>query len=209
MIRFGVTAIRSPLRSSGGTRLHVHGNSQPALCGRNNYETVAPSTQRSATCTSATSRSVIATLARPASEPLAEPAAPWLIVSPTYHWVDRDGLCAPTRASLSLLEAEFDTRTVQELLGHRCVRTKLIYRHLQAEGRLGVRSLLQLPSPVGDPRLRSEVRHGASGFERELCELARSAYGARDREGWHPCRPRTRCGSGGCGAGMRGAGLRG
>jgi site-specific recombinase XerD len=39
-----------------------------------------------------------------------------------------------------LLESGYDIRTVQELLGHRNVRTTMIYTHVLNRGALGVRS---------------------------------------------------------------------
>ena len=39
-----------------------------------------------------------------------------------------------------LLEDEYDIRTLPELLGHRDVRTTMMYTHVLNRGRLGVRS---------------------------------------------------------------------
>jgi site-specific recombinase XerD len=39
-----------------------------------------------------------------------------------------------------LLEAGYDIRTIQELLGHTDVRTTMIYTHVAKTGALGVKS---------------------------------------------------------------------
>ncbi|MEX0692059.1 MAG: integron integrase [Gemmatimonadales bacterium] len=58
-----------------------------------------------------------------------------------------------------LLEAHYDIRTIQELMGHKDVRTTMIYTHVLNRGPLGVQSPADLlpPLPVSSRRLGKDT----------------------------------------------------
>ncbi len=83
-----------------------------------------------------------------------------------------------------LLEAGYDIRTVQELVGHKDVKTTMIYTHVLNRGGLGVRSPVdaledpgrrfRLTQPIIPP---APVPHGNSGTRQALRDCERGVLG--------------------------------